>query len=81
MRFRIPKQTIDYLNLRFKKGEDDFDVVELELVPETMAEALMKKNLEERAWHNGYHFGFKEGYYAAKNERPRPSYCEKECNF
>ena len=80
MKFRINKQSAESILKSFGKDSSAFEEIDLELISETATEAVMKQQLEMDAWHRGYHYGFREGYYSARNEN-RPFCCERGCKF
>lgn len=67
MKFKIKKSPLDFLN----SGKE----IELELVADTATEAIMLQQVNAEWFHKGYHQGFKEGYYARKNDEYRMCKC------
>lgn len=82
MKFKVSKHHLKFLLEQFEDAKPDFFAeIELEPVMETASEAMAYQSLQNEAWHKGYHYGFKEGYYTAKNERPFQILCDKKCPF
>jgi hypothetical protein len=73
MKFKIRKDQLDMLKNVFEK-KDVFEI-ELEAVMETATQAVYEKNIRDTAFHQGYHYGFREGVHASR----KPSFCGCGC--
>ena len=65
MKFRITKTNFSLIKEIFENN----DCVEIELEPiiATATQAIYEQQIKQESCHQGYHFGYKEGYYARKN--------------
>lgn len=74
MKFKLSRQNFEIISEVFTGKETMVGEIELEPVIETAARAIYEEDLKAKAYHKGYHTGFKEGYWAAKNK-----YCQCGC--
>lgn len=84
MKFKINRLQVENLTTKFKgKSAFDFEEIDLEPVWETANEAMAMQAIENKAWHKGYHYGFRDGYHEAKRwDIPRHCFCDDmSCKF
>lgn len=67
MKFKITKQSLEFLLDKFKKDDSDLETIELEPVVNTAFQATYELSLKQNFWQQGYERGFKEGMHKSKN--------------
>lgn len=78
MKFKITRSQFDLISRLFDgKGSDFLGEIVLEPADQTATQAIYEDSLKKKAWHDGYHYGLKEGFYLAKEPKYR---CGCGCN-
>lgn len=72
MKFKITSSQYELIK-NFFDGKDKNFVGEiiLEPVDQTATQAMYEQSIKNTAWHEGYHYGLKEGYHKAR----KPELC------
>jgi len=64
MKFKITRSQFDLISRLFDgKGSDFLGEIVLEPADMTATQAMYEESLKKKAWHDGYHYGLREGYY------------------
>lgn len=77
MKFKITRSEFEMLSSAFSDKKDKVWEINLEPADQTATQAIYEQSVKQKAWHDGYHYGMKEGYYKAKN--PEPYRCGCGC--
>ena len=78
MKYRITESDFSKLSDIFAKSSKNHLEIDLEPVDQTASEAIYRSAITDDAFHRGYHFGWKNGYYQSKMMRDTLGNCCKE---